>query len=113
MGHGGPVVPKCPLCGTQMAPNPIVFGYNHHNINAIHPSIHPSNMEIPICGVVAPYGVGHVMGRGHTMGHPMGHGGLVVPKCPLCVTQVTPNPIDLGAHITTSTPSIHPTWRYQ
>ena len=41
------------------------------------------------------------------MGHPMGHGGLVVPKCPLCGTQVTPNPIVLGAHITTSTPSIH------
>ena len=40
MGHR--VVPKCPLCGTQMAPNPIVFGYNHHNINAIHPSIHPT-----------------------------------------------------------------------
>ena len=36
MGHGGLVVPKCPLCVTQVTPNPIVFGYNHHNINAIH-----------------------------------------------------------------------------
>ena len=32
-GSGGP---KCPLCGTQVTPNPIIFGYNHHNINAIH-----------------------------------------------------------------------------
>ena len=93
MGHGGLVVPKCPLCVTQVTPNPIDLGAH---ITTSTPSIHPSNMEIPICGVVAPYGVGHVMGRGHPMGHPMGHGGLVVPKCPLCGTQVAPNPIVFG-----------------
>ena len=41
------------------------------------------------------------------MRHSMGHGGPVVPKRPLCGTQVAPNPIDLGTTITTSTPSIN------